>query len=120
MNALCATSSLVAVMASVFATNLVYGRKVSNRLGKPAIFRERRSVQEVYKALGSIYFCRAYQMSYKSFIILHGKLLSNIEKYSRNSNVAHTNLPPTANGRIDSTVRLACALRYFAGGSPYD
>ena len=28
--------------------------------------------------------------------------------------------PPVPNGSIDSSVRLACALRYFAGGSPYD
>ena len=29
-------------------------------------------------------------------------------------------LPPVRNGPIDTSVRLACALRYFAGGSPYD
>ncbi|KAL3774298.1 hypothetical protein ACHAW5_010202 [Stephanodiscus triporus] len=28
--------------------------------------------------------------------------------------------PPIPNGRISTSVRLACALRYFAGGSPYD
>eukprot|EP00956_Cyclotella_meneghiniana_P010394 scaffold14401_cov58-Cyclotella_meneghiniana.AAC.17 len=28
--------------------------------------------------------------------------------------------PPIPNGEIDSEVCLACALRYFAGGSPYD
>jgi hypothetical protein len=30
------------------------------------------------------------------------------------------NLPPVPNGIIDSSIRLACALRYFAGGSTYD
>jgi hypothetical protein len=29
-------------------------------------------------------------------------------------------LPPIHNGRISTSVRLACVLRYFAGGSPYD
>ena len=29
-------------------------------------------------------------------------------------------LPPVRNGLITSSVRLACAIRYFAGGSPYD
>jgi len=28
--------------------------------------------------------------------------------------------PPTRNGSISTLVRLACAIRYFAGGSPYD
>jgi DDE superfamily endonuclease len=28
--------------------------------------------------------------------------------------------PPTHNGKVSTKVRLACALRYFAGGSPYD
>jgi hypothetical protein len=30
------------------------------------------------------------------------------------------NVPPVPNGIIDSSIRLACALRYFAGGSVYD
>jgi hypothetical protein len=29
-------------------------------------------------------------------------------------------LPPVPNGPISTSVRLACALQYFAGGSPYD
>ena len=30
-------------------------------------------------------------------------------------------MPPQArNGPVSTSVRLACALRYFAGGSPYD
>ena len=28
--------------------------------------------------------------------------------------------PPVHNGPVSTSVRLACALRYFAGGSPYD
>jgi hypothetical protein len=28
--------------------------------------------------------------------------------------------PPIPNGPVTTSVRLACALRYFAGGSPYD
>jgi DDE superfamily endonuclease len=28
--------------------------------------------------------------------------------------------PPTRNGKVSTKVRLACAIRYFAGGSPYD
>ena len=29
-------------------------------------------------------------------------------------------LPPIRNGHISTSVRLACALRYFAGSLPYD
>ena len=29
-------------------------------------------------------------------------------------------LPPIQNGRVTTSVHLACALRYFAGGSAYD
>jgi hypothetical protein len=29
-------------------------------------------------------------------------------------------LPPVRNGPVSTSVRLGCALRYFAGGSPYD
>ena len=29
-------------------------------------------------------------------------------------------LPPIPNGSISKSVRLACALRYYGGGSPHD
>ncbi len=28
--------------------------------------------------------------------------------------------PPSPNGQITTSIRLACALQYFAGASPYD
>jgi len=32
----------------------------------------------------------------------------------------HYKHPPVRNGPVPSTVQLACAIRYFAGGSPYN
>ena len=95
--------------------------------GRPlARKRKRRTVEEVYECLGQNYFRRAYRMSYDAFRKLHNKLrpgiLQSIEdkrkKYS--SEKQHTRAPPIPNGPISTSVRLACALRYFAGGSPYD
>ncbi len=80
-------------------------------------------------------------MSYESFWKLHEKLKEGIvlahkqylEKMKRQRRARRSRSsvcgrrrfnspapPPIPNGKIDSEVRLACALRYFAGGSPYD
>jgi DDE superfamily endonuclease len=85
-------------------------------------------------------------MTYESFWVLHEKLKDGIltaaSKYSSgHSKRAATPIngvvrrgrgnfsskktpkymaPPVPNGPIPTSVRLACAIRYFAGGSPYD
>jgi hypothetical protein len=77
-------------------------------------------------------------MSYKSFWHLHNKLKGNIDRFvyevqrrvdprhkllnvlSRNLHNRKSRNPPIPNGKISSSTRLACALRYFAGGSAYD
>lgn len=70
-------------------------------------------------------------MTYESFCDLHDKLKDGIAKAvdskkrqppttTKAVNRARCN-PPIPNGqRIETSVRLGCALRYFAGGSPYD
>ncbi|KAG7363561.1 DDE superfamily endonuclease [Nitzschia inconspicua] len=97
--------------------------------GRPAArVRQRRSVQDVYECLGPTYFHRAYRMSYESFWILHDKLRDGIEEALKEKQTKvpdeggklHNRAPPIPNGPICSSVRLACAIRYFAGGSPYD
>ena len=61
----------------------------------------------------------------------HKQLLEKLKKQrkalrrSRSSGGARRRLnnpplPPIPNGRISTDVRLACALRYYAGGSPFD
>ena len=69
-------------------------------------------------------------MTYEVFWMLHAKLqpgiLESLKLWRRKTiasfgRTKRRNLsPPVPNGAITSSVRLACALRYFAGGSPYD
>jgi hypothetical protein len=86
-------------------------------------------VRDIYTILGAAYFRRAYRMSYKSFWVLHSKLATkiNITRLKARRYVpkggrkgGKYKLPPIRNGRISTSVRLACALRFFAGGSVYD
>ena len=78
--------------------------------------------------IGGVYFRREYFMGYQSFLRLHDKLqpgilasLRIILKYELNGLHSETNKPPPIpNGPISTKVRLAAALRYFDGGSPYD
>lgn len=74
--------------------------------------RERKSVECIHEMLGPYYFRRAFRMSYTSF----SRLASRLQPYmiQRNHAMALTN------GPILPAVRLASALRYFAGGATYD
>ena len=119
--------AFVATQAAAAAAHYHYikAKMVARGKGRPAArIRKRRSVKEIYNCLGPTYFRRAYRMSYQSFWILHSKLkqgiLDAIEKTKTNGPKRHDRAPPTPNGPISTSVRLACALRYFAGGSPYD
>ena len=68
-------------------------------------------------------------MSYELFRRLH-KLLANRINSARLKMCRYIlkggrkggkfKLPPIRNGQISTRVHLACALQYFAGGSPYD
>ena len=92
------------------------------------IRRSRRTVEHIYRCLGSRYFRRAYRLSYESFQYLHEKLsagiaeaIDNLRPYERRGGRGgHYKPPPVRHGLVSTSVRLACALRYFAGGSPYD
>lgn len=110
-------------------------RTPGSRRGKSARPRTRKSVVDIYNALGPIYFRRAYRMTYESFLELHDELKDGISnavmkkrrrarRSTTNRDVRHQSPrshPPIPNGKpIETSVRLACALRYFAGGSPYD
>ena len=116
--------------------------KGGTRLGRGTRRRKRRSIEEIFRCLGPIYFRRAYRMTFESFLLLHAKLEDGISKsVSETSRINNTlgravtngrggNIgpkkglnykpPPVPNGPICTEVRLACAIRYFAGGSPYD
>jgi hypothetical protein len=100
-----------------------------SRTGRVAIRRARRSVHKIYSILGADYFRCAYPMSYESFWRLHSMLAMRINttrltergyvpKGGRKG--GRYKSPPIRNGRIFTSVRLACALQVFAGGSVYD
>lgn len=84
--------------------------------------RTRRSVEDIYDCLGPGFFRRAYRMSYQTFWKLHAILEPQILASNASSMRRRSSCPlPIANGKISTrSVRLACALRYFAGASPYD
>ena len=115
------------------------GRKRGSRSGSKSRTRHRRTVRAIYDCLGGYYFRRAYRMMFQSFCKLHEKIKEGIEaahkemlkkrrrqhrKLRRNKpgdgRGSKPNLPPIPNGTIHTSVRRACALRYFAGGSPVD
>ena len=98
----------------------------AGRITRP---RQRRLVHEVYMSLGDFYFRRAYRMSYESFQNLHTLLATGINRaclklrryiVKGGRKGGKFKLPPIRNGPISTSVHLACALRSFAGGSPYD
>ena len=115
-----------AVIAS--ATHCQRRRQVPTRKEKSACFRIRRSVEDIYQCLGSTYFRRAYRMTYASFWHLHDLLeektkdvANHVRGYSPNGPRGENySAPPIPNGIVTSSVHLGIAIRYFAGGSPYD
>lgn len=75
------------------------------------------------------FLCWAYRMSFDSFWCLHAILLPHIntaiEDYIRHKKKGGRRggkyvLPPIHKGELTTSVCLACAIRYFAVGSPYD
>ena len=98
-------------------------------MGSPFFIKQsRRTVEQIYRCLGSPYFWRACCLSYESFLFLHEKLSIRIAKAvddvrpyeQRGGRGGNYKPPPVRNGLVSTSVRLACALRYFVGGSPYD
>eukprot|EP00804_Cyclotella_cryptica_P003177 CCRYP_013780-RA/>CCRYP_013780-RA protein AED:0.21 eAED:0.16 QI:0/0/0/1/1/1/2/0/414 len=125
MDNIFASAALIVQAAATAARNYDF----SSRTGRIPLARQRRSVSEIYNCLGSVYFRRAYRMSFESFWRLHLLLLPHIEtclrqfsNYEKKGGRFGGNyvLPPIRNGEISTSVRLACAIRYFAGGSAYD
>ena len=81
--------------------------------------RKRKNFREdIVIPLGDVYFRRSYRMKIQSFYILYSILKSELENEF---------LPQVQNNRrkqskyhIDLKIRLSAALRFFAGGDPYD
>ena len=87
-----------------------------SRRNASTVKRQRRSVRDIYKELEKTYFRRAYRMSYATFCKLYRLLAPRLKTLCADKK--STNYIP--NGRIHSSVILACAIHLFAGGAAYD
>ena len=79
----------------------------------PTVCRNRVSVSEIFQKLGSVGVRRAYRMHPESFWLLSRILFqgNTVKKRKRGK---------TPNGPIDWNMRLAMALRWFAGVDKFD
>lgn len=92
-------------------------KREGTRLDKKAHERQRKTIDQIYRDLGPIYFKRAFRMTYSNFTTL----LTIVKPYLTSVTRHPTEPCPHApNGFISESIRLACAIRYFAGGDPYD
>ena len=82
--------------------------------------RSRVDVHSVYTQFGPELFRRAYRMDYQSFKKLARLLHAGICEALGQTRLRRPNYRHVPNGPISTSVRLACSLRFFAGGSPYD
>jgi hypothetical protein len=105
-------------VATAFALMSNRQRKIGYR-GKTRK-RVRCAVQSIYEELGPIYFKRAYRIIYESFCELSQLLAPTIQRVLKYKSIEDPGYRTGPNGRISPSARLACALRYFAGGDPYD
>lgn len=117
----------VSLSVSKYFTQL--GKGGGRVLGSAHRTRTRQTVHDVYLGLGPIYFRRAYRMEYSSFLHLHAILkegmvasIDSLATYKRKGGRkgGDFKLPPIPNGKVTTQVRLAVAIRYASGGSPYD
>ena len=90
-------------------------KQKGTRLDCPTIPRVRKSVTQVYRELGNLYFKRSFRMSYQRFCRLFRLLAPHFNDY-----IDKNNLKYSPNGKIDPSVRLATGIRFFAGGDSYD
>ena len=91
--------------------------KAGSRRGCPTRCRKRHSVNWVFNQLGRKMFRRAYRMTIEAFYVLYNKIKPSLFEILNYSPTRTLNAP---NGRIHPTIRLACALRSFAGGEAVD
>jgi hypothetical protein len=118
-------TSLVASVVGAFAVMLALKTIGREKGWRGLVIRRRRvSMRSIFQQLGPRYFQKAYRMKYDTFLKLGELLRPYITKYARKTGydyvslLSHQRIGP--NGSIHQLVRLGCAIRYFAGGSPYD
>lgn len=91
-------------------------RNRNHRSGTENRLRTRKRIESIYHELGDAFFRRAYRMEYVDF----KKLCQLLNPYLNSITKSNGSREWGPNGRIQNQVRVACAIRYFAGGSMYD
>ena len=109
--------TLAGILKAAVVTFKKKKTRKGSRDGNASRYRKRHSVADIYNVLGPVYFRRAYRMTYETFLDLYDSLEESLNEVigSNTDNYRYAH-----NGPISNSVRLACAIRYFAGGSPYD
>ena len=95
-------------------------KREGTRLECPTVPWARKSVHQVYREMGKTYFRRSFRMSYQALCRLLRLIEQALEKEIDSKRNEHGYVERTPNGPIDSLVRLAAAIRFFAGGEAYD
>ena len=112
------TSILLSITLALQAIDaMLLGRTIGSRKGKTHIRHQRRSLASLRNEYGDL-FNRAYRMDYAAFQKLYKILKNGIMEYLEQESTEESFYVP--NGTIDCQIRLAMALRYFAGGSYLD
>jgi hypothetical protein len=111
---------IYAAVAFVATSQVLASSRTRRKIGFRGKTRaqKRRAVQLIYEELGLVYFKRSFRMSYQSFCELSELMAPTILRVLNYKEGQGYRTRP--NGRISPSARLACALRYFAGGDPYD
>lgn len=134
-------AAATAMMIFLYYHHSLEKGKVKGRLsGTKQRRRVRRSVESVRNEIGDALFRRSYRMSFESFqelhrilqpalISIHKELMEAASSRRREKRRMQTRSRRPLrtkwkrfvhNGSIHTSVRLAIALRFFAGGSMYD
>ena len=96
---------------------MLLGQTIGSRKGRTHIRRQRRSFASLRNEYGEL-FNRAYRIDHAAFQKLYKILEKGISNFLEQESRGESFYVP--NGPIDYQVRLAMALRYFAGGSYLD
>ena len=109
------------ILLIVLDQTILYKRK-RRRSSTKHIQRRQRTLHSLKLEYGYL-FQRAYRMDYTAFHQLHELLKNGISEYIRKDQIQCSNGGKCfhyRNGEISMEIHLACALRFFAGGSYLD
>ena len=100
-------------MVTVDGSYLELMDNIANRI---FVRRRRKIMSVIFSELGPHYVRKSYRMDEIHF----WKLYNLLKPHNRYKKRKRSKQGSTPNGEIPFTLRLSIAIRYFAGGSPYD